>query len=119
MSTIVPLMRYTLSFVLAEHLGCLGLSPHRKITPLRLRTNKRQVRRRRLSSIFEPGSSKLRQDDQVILDRASRAYNDGRPIVMIITGTADRTGSAVANLLISQRRASAVLHALLDPRDSS
>ena len=49
-----------------------------------------------------------------MLDHASRAYNEGKPIVMILTGSADRTGSAEANLELSQRRAAAVLKGLLD-----
>ena len=48
-----------------------------------------------------------------MLDHASRAYSEGKPIVMILTGTADRTGSAEVNLEISQLRAQAVLKGLL------
>ena len=64
--------------------------------------------------LFAPGSSELRPSDNVILDRASRAYNEGKPIVMILTGTSDRVGSARINLSLSERRASAVLRGLLD-----
>ena len=63
---------------------------------------------------FEKGSSTLRPQDRAILDRASRAYNEGKPIVMILTGTSDRVGSARANLALSEKRATAVLHGLLD-----
>ena len=48
-----------------------------------------------------------------MLDHASRAYNEGKPIVMILTGTADRTGDAQVNLELSERRAAAVLRGLL------
>ncbi len=48
-----------------------------------------------------------------MLDHASRAYSEGKPIVMILTGSADRTGSAEVNLDLSQRRAEAVLRGLL------
>ena len=64
--------------------------------------------------LFQEGSSKLRPQDNAILDRASRAYNEGKPIVMILTGTSDRVGNAQANLTLSQRRATAVLRGLLD-----
>ena len=67
-----------------------------------------------LAVYFKTGSSVLREQDRAILDRASRAYNEGRPIVMILTGTSDRVGDAQSNLTLSQRRATAVLNALLD-----
>ena len=41
---------------------------------------------------FDMGSSAIRNEDKAVLDHASRAYNEGKPIVMILTGTADRTG---------------------------
>ena len=62
---------------------------------------------------FDMGSSTIRNEDKAVLDHASRAYNEGKPIVMILTGTADRTGSAEVNLELSQRRAAAVLKGLL------
>jgi outer membrane protein OmpA-like peptidoglycan-associated protein len=62
---------------------------------------------------FDTGSSTIRNEDRAVLDHASRAYNEGKPIVMILTGTADRTGNAEVNLEISQRRAAAVLKGLL------
>jgi outer membrane protein OmpA-like peptidoglycan-associated protein len=62
---------------------------------------------------FDVGSTTLRNEDKAVLDHASRAYSDGKPIVMILTGTADRTGSAEVNLELSQRRAAAVLKGLL------
>ncbi len=63
---------------------------------------------------FQSGSSTLRPEDKAVLDRASRAYNEGKPIVMILTGTSDRVGNAEKNLTLSQRRATAVLTGLLD-----
>jgi outer membrane protein OmpA-like peptidoglycan-associated protein len=62
---------------------------------------------------FETGSSTIRNQDKAVLDHASRAYNEGKPIVMILSGTADRTGTAEVNLELSQRRAAAVLKGLL------
>jgi outer membrane protein OmpA-like peptidoglycan-associated protein len=62
---------------------------------------------------FDAGSTTIRKEDKAVLDHASRAYSEGRPIVMVLTGTADRTGDAKVNLEISQRRAAAVLQGLL------
>ena len=62
---------------------------------------------------FDMGSIAIRNEDKAVLDHASRAFNEGKPIVMILTGTADRTGSAEVNLELSQRRAAAVLKGLL------
>ena len=62
---------------------------------------------------FEMGSSMIRNEDKAVLDHASRAYNEGKPIVMILTGSADRTGKAEENLVLSERRAAAVLKGLL------
>ena len=64
--------------------------------------------------LFETGSSALLPQYQSILDRASRAYNEGKPIVMIVTGSSDRVGTPQVNLTLSQRRATAVLKGLLD-----
>ena len=62
---------------------------------------------------FDMGSSTIRSTDNAVLDHASRAFNEGKPIVMILTGTADRTGDAAVNLDLSQRRAAAVLRGLI------
>ena len=62
---------------------------------------------------FDMGSSTIRNEDRAVLDHASRAYNEGKPIVMILTGTADRTGNPEENLVLSERRATAVLRGLL------
>ena len=64
--------------------------------------------------LFETGSSTLLPQYQAVLDRASRAYNEGKPIVMIVTGSSDRVGTPQMNLSLSQRRATAVLKGLLD-----
>ena len=63
--------------------------------------------------LFDVGSTTIRNEDKAVLDHASRAYSEGKPIVMILTGTADRTGSAEIDREISQRRAEAVLKGLL------
>jgi outer membrane protein OmpA-like peptidoglycan-associated protein len=62
---------------------------------------------------FDVGSTTIRNADKAVLDHASRAFNEGKPIVMILTGTADRTGDAAINLEISQLRAVAVLKGLI------
>jgi outer membrane protein OmpA-like peptidoglycan-associated protein len=62
---------------------------------------------------FDVGSVTIRNEDKAVLDHASRAFNEGKPIVMILTGTADRTGDAGVNLDISERRAAAVLKGLI------
>lgn len=63
---------------------------------------------------FDVGSTAIRNEDRAVLDVASRAYNEGKPIVMILTGSSDRTGSSEANLTLSERRAGAVLKGLRD-----
>ena len=64
--------------------------------------------------LFDEGSSTVRSQDKATLDKASRAYNEGKPIVMIVTGSSDRVGNPRMNLSLSQKRATAVLAALLD-----
>ena len=66
-----------------------------------------------LSIYFDTGSSAIRSDETRVLDQASRLYNDGKPIVMIVKGMSDTTGPAEANLLLSQSRADTVLIALI------
>jgi len=62
---------------------------------------------------FDPGSATVRQQDMALLDQASRLYRAGNPIVMIVTGSADTTGSAAVNLRLSQERADNVLQGLV------
>jgi outer membrane protein OmpA-like peptidoglycan-associated protein len=62
---------------------------------------------------FDMGSATIRNEDKAVLDHASRAFNEGKPIVMILTGTADRTGDAAVNLELSELRAAAVLRGLI------
>lgn len=66
-----------------------------------------------LAVYFKSGSSSLGAQDKAILDQASRTFNEGKPIVMILTGSSDRAGSAAVNLELSQKRATAVLQGLL------
>ena len=66
-----------------------------------------------LSVFFAYGSSSLPPKEQATLDEASRIFNDGKPIVMIITGMTDATGAPGPNLLLSQKRADAVFDGLV------
>lgn len=66
-----------------------------------------------LSVYFDSGSASVRAQDLAILDQAARLYRAGQPIVMILTATADPTGSPFGNLTLSQARASAVLRGLV------
>ncbi len=38
---------------------------------------------------FEAGSAKVRPKDVALLDQASRLYRDGKPLVMVVTGSTD------------------------------
>jgi OOP family OmpA-OmpF porin len=62
---------------------------------------------------FDPGSAIVRQQDVALLDQAARLYRAGNPIVMIVTGSADATGSAAINLRLSELRANNVLQGLV------
>jgi outer membrane protein OmpA-like peptidoglycan-associated protein len=62
---------------------------------------------------FELGSAEVRPTDVALLDQASRLYRDGKPLVMVITGSTDAVGTAESNLRLSQRRAEAVLRGLV------
>ena len=66
-----------------------------------------------LDLYFDTGSSKIRQEDLKLLDKASRLYNEGKPVVMIVAGSADLLGSASANLRLSQTRADNVVRGLV------
>ena len=62
---------------------------------------------------FNPGSATVRPKDVSLLDQASRLYREGKPIVMIVSGSTDSTGSPAVNLRLSQRRANSVLQGLV------
>lgn len=62
----------------------------------------------KLVLLFAPGSAALGAQSEATLDKASRLYREGRPIVMIVAGSSDTTGSPAQNLLLSQARADAV-----------
>ena len=57
---------------------------------------------------FDVGSSAIRKQEVAKLDLASRIFDDGKPIVMIVTGMADSSGYAGPNLILSQKRADVV-----------
>ena len=66
-----------------------------------------------LEVFFDTGSTAIRQQDLAVLDRASRIYTDGKPIVMILTASTDGVGSPLNNLRLSQARALSVLKQLV------
>jgi outer membrane protein OmpA-like peptidoglycan-associated protein len=66
-----------------------------------------------LSIYFDPGSASITPQGQTTLDQAARTYRDGKPIVMVVSGGTDSTGSAAANLRLSQQRAENVLQGLV------
>ena len=67
----------------------------------------------KLVLLFATGTDALDPRNQALLDSASRLYREGRPIIMIVSGSTDSVGEPVQNLLLSQRRANAVARGLL------
>jgi outer membrane protein OmpA-like peptidoglycan-associated protein len=67
----------------------------------------------KLVILFDAGSAKVREADIATLDHASRLYQAGKPIVMVVSGSSDSVGDPDRNLNLSQRRAMAVLHGLV------
>lgn len=66
-----------------------------------------------LAILFDSGLSKIRPDQQPVLDQAARLFRDGNPIVMIVSGNADTVGDPNANLDLSIRRARSVADGLV------
>ena len=62
---------------------------------------------------FALGSATIDDEGKAKLDQAGRLYRDGQPILMTLTGAADKTGKPTPNLLLSQRRANAVFDGLV------
>ncbi len=67
----------------------------------------------KLVLLFDTGSSTLDARNQATLDQASRLYREGRPIIMIVSGSSDAVGQPADNLLLSQRRATAVVRGMI------
>ncbi len=63
--------------------------------------------------LFESGSTTVNAQNQAILDQASRLYREGRPIIMIVSGSTDAVGMPAQNLILSQQRANAVARGML------
>lgn len=63
---------------------------------------------------FDTGSSTIGADQRAILDQAARLFRDGNPIVMIVAGVADTTGTQDRNLQFSLARAESVARGLTD-----
>jgi outer membrane protein OmpA-like peptidoglycan-associated protein len=66
-----------------------------------------------LSVYFDTGSTTINTQGGRVLDQAARTYRDGKPIIMVVSGGSDSTGSAAFNLRLSQQRADNVLHGLV------
>lgn len=66
-----------------------------------------------LDLYFDNGSSTIRSEDLKLLDKASRLYGEGKPIVMIVAGSTDLVGSPAGNLALSQKRADNVVRGLV------
>ena len=67
----------------------------------------------KLVLLFSIGSSALDAHNQATLDQASRLYREGRPIIMTVSGSSDAVGQPAENLLLSQRRATAVVRGMI------
>lgn len=67
----------------------------------------------KLVLLFGTGIAGLDARNEAILDQASRLYREGRPIIMIVSGSTDAVGVPAENLLLSQRRATTVARGLL------
>ena len=63
--------------------------------------------------LFPSGGTALNAENQAILDQASRLYREGRPIIMIVSGSTDAVGVPAQNLILSQQRANAVARGML------
>ncbi len=66
-----------------------------------------------LSVYFSPGSAMVSPKGEAVLDLAARTYRDGKPIIMVVSGGSDSTGTAAGNLKLSQMRADSVLQGLV------
>ncbi len=68
----------------------------------------------RILIYFDSGSAEISPSEIEKLDLAARTFRAGDPLVMFVTGTADRTGPADGNLALSVDRAATVADALID-----
>lgn len=66
-----------------------------------------------LSIYFTSGSATVSPQGLAVLDQAARTYRDGKPIIMVVSGGSDATGTAAGNLHLSQVRADNVLQGLV------
>jgi outer membrane protein OmpA-like peptidoglycan-associated protein len=66
-----------------------------------------------LSVFFASGSAAVSSEGKAVLDQAARTYRDGKPIIMVVSGGSDATGSPAGNLKLSQQRADNVLQGLV------
>ncbi|MDX7950254.1 OmpA family protein [Lichenihabitans sp. Uapishka_5] len=94
--------------------GCLVSPAHAQDAPSPAPTAASSAAPAPLVILFDTASNKVQANSLAVLDKASRAYSEGKPIVMIITASSDRVGNAALNLRLSQQRATAVLNGLLE-----
>ncbi|WP_041795004.1 OmpA family protein [Pararhodospirillum photometricum] len=62
---------------------------------------------------FDKGGVVLSEESERLLDSVAQAFRKERPARLLIVGHTDTTGSAEANILLSQRRAEAVARSLV------
>ena len=67
----------------------------------------------KLVLLFNTGAYGLDARNEALLDQASRLYREGRPIIMIVSGSTDAVCQPAENLLLSQRRATAVVRGMI------
>ena len=67
----------------------------------------------KLVLLFNNGAYALDARNESILDQASRLYREGQPIIMMVSGSSDAVGQPADNLLLSQRRATAVVRGMI------
>ena len=91
----------------------LCVSPVRAAPPAAASPDAKPAAPDAIDVYFEVGSSHIRAEDLAQLDHAARLYRDGQPILMTVAGGTDGTGSAQANIRLSQQRADAVYRELV------
>lgn len=67
----------------------------------------------KLVLLFNTGAYALDSRNEAVLDQASRLYREGQPIIMMVSGSTDAVGQPADNLLLSQRRATAVVRGMI------
>jgi outer membrane protein OmpA-like peptidoglycan-associated protein len=66
-----------------------------------------------LQVMFDADSATLSPAAGGVIDHAARLFREGNPVVMTVTGHADRSGEEFANLILSAKRAASVKDAMV------